>query len=181
MDLKLKTISKESIPEAISKAEIYRNLNEPEESESICHDILAVDPDNQRAITRFWGWLDHRRIYGNTDRPLRRSRKSLCPAHRSLRARIPSRPSGGTPRQGSDAQRPSSALRVRHVPQGHETFRGGRENPASSNNDDAMLRWRRCARLLDKMPAEFPTEHQPTFEDDDTAPIQASPWRVATK
>src|SRR6266436_2049386 len=44
MDLKLKTISKSGIPEAIAKAELYRYLNEPEEAESICRDILGADP-----------------------------------------------------------------------------------------------------------------------------------------
>jgi hypothetical protein len=46
MDLKLKTISKSGIGEAIAKAELYRYLNEPEEAESICRDILAADPQN---------------------------------------------------------------------------------------------------------------------------------------
>src|SRR5208283_4264177 len=50
VELKLKTISKDGIAEAISKAELYRYLNEPEESESICHDILAADPENQTAL-----------------------------------------------------------------------------------------------------------------------------------
>jgi len=49
MDLKLKTISKDGIAEALSKVELYRYLNEPEEAESICHDILAADPENQIA------------------------------------------------------------------------------------------------------------------------------------
>jgi len=44
MEIKLKTISKDGIAEAISKIELYRYLNEPEEAESICHDILAADP-----------------------------------------------------------------------------------------------------------------------------------------
>jgi hypothetical protein len=43
VDLKLKTIAKDCIPEAISKIELYRYLNEPEEAESICHDILAAE------------------------------------------------------------------------------------------------------------------------------------------
>src|SRR5260221_13373709 len=44
LDLKLKTISKSGIPAAIAKAELYRYLNEPEEAESICRDVLAADP-----------------------------------------------------------------------------------------------------------------------------------------
>src|SRR5215813_6926189 len=50
MELKLKTISKDGITEALSKVELYRYLNEAEEAESICHDILAADPENQLAL-----------------------------------------------------------------------------------------------------------------------------------
>ncbi len=49
MELKLKSISKAGIVEALGKAELYRFLNEPGETESICRDILAVEPDNQKA------------------------------------------------------------------------------------------------------------------------------------
>src|SRR5205085_4079129 len=50
MELKLKTISKDGITEALSKVDLYRYLNEPEEAESICHDILSADPENQPAL-----------------------------------------------------------------------------------------------------------------------------------
>ena len=46
----LKPIEKGSIPRAIEKAERYRFLNEPAEAESICRDILEVDPQNQKAL-----------------------------------------------------------------------------------------------------------------------------------
>ncbi|MBX6326821.1 MAG: hypothetical protein IRY93_12390, partial [Chthoniobacterales bacterium] len=46
----LKRLHKDAIPAALEKAEHYRLLNEPAEAESICLDILAVDPENQRAI-----------------------------------------------------------------------------------------------------------------------------------
>src|SRR4030088_2213511 len=49
MELTLKPISKDGIPEAISKAELYRYLNEPGEAESICRDILVADSENQTA------------------------------------------------------------------------------------------------------------------------------------
>ena len=45
----MKSISRAGIPEAIAKVELYRYLNEPEEAESICRDILAVDPEHQLA------------------------------------------------------------------------------------------------------------------------------------
>src|SRR5438309_12030072 len=50
MEFKLKTISQAGIPEAIAKAELYRSLNEPEEAESICRDILAAEPEHQLAL-----------------------------------------------------------------------------------------------------------------------------------
>src|ERR1700716_17258 len=46
----LKALSKEAIPAALEKATRYRLLNEPAEAESICLDVLKVDPENQEAI-----------------------------------------------------------------------------------------------------------------------------------
>ncbi|MBM4108735.1 MAG: hypothetical protein FJ255_07975 [Phycisphaerae bacterium] len=46
----LKTISRESIPRALTKAERYRLLNEPAQAESICRDVLAIDPANHDAL-----------------------------------------------------------------------------------------------------------------------------------
>ena len=45
----LKPLAKAAIPGALEKAERYRLLNEPLEAESICRDVLAVEPDNQQA------------------------------------------------------------------------------------------------------------------------------------
>jgi tetratricopeptide (TPR) repeat protein len=47
----LKPIHREAVPNALRKAELYRLLNESAQAESICYDILQVDPDNQRALT----------------------------------------------------------------------------------------------------------------------------------
>jgi hypothetical protein len=49
MDYKPKTITPAGVKEANNKAERYRFLNQPEEAESICLDVLAVDPQNQLA------------------------------------------------------------------------------------------------------------------------------------
>ena len=46
----LKTISPDGIPHALEKAERYRLLNDPAQAESICRDVLAVDPANQTAL-----------------------------------------------------------------------------------------------------------------------------------
>ena len=46
----LKPISQASVTGALAKAERYRLLNEPNEAESICRDILEVEPDNRQAL-----------------------------------------------------------------------------------------------------------------------------------
>ena len=51
MEFELKTLSPEAVNRALAKAERYRLLNEPGEAESICRDALAIEPDNQAALT----------------------------------------------------------------------------------------------------------------------------------
>jgi hypothetical protein len=50
MDFELKRITADGIPHALEKAERYRLLNDPEQAESICRDILAVDKANQDTL-----------------------------------------------------------------------------------------------------------------------------------
>lgn len=45
----LKPLSKAGVDAALHKAEQYRLLNQPRLAESICLDILAIDPENQKA------------------------------------------------------------------------------------------------------------------------------------
>jgi hypothetical protein len=45
----LKPIHRDSVDGSLAKAERYRLLNEPHEAESICRDILEVDPANRLA------------------------------------------------------------------------------------------------------------------------------------
>src|SRR5258708_9651533 len=46
----LKRLSEDAIPAALERALRYRLLNEPAEAESICHDVLRIDPENQEAL-----------------------------------------------------------------------------------------------------------------------------------
>ncbi|MGH7503373.1 MAG: hypothetical protein ACREL7_16725 [Longimicrobiales bacterium] len=46
----LKKLSRQGVDAALRKVERYRLLNEPWEAESICLDILAVEPENQPAL-----------------------------------------------------------------------------------------------------------------------------------
>jgi hypothetical protein len=45
----MKRLSKEAVGAALQKAERYRLLNEPSEAESICRDVLQADPGNAEA------------------------------------------------------------------------------------------------------------------------------------
>jgi len=46
-EFKLKKLSSDGVVAAIAKAEKYRLLNDPTMAESICHDILNIEPDNE--------------------------------------------------------------------------------------------------------------------------------------
>jgi hypothetical protein len=50
VSFQLKRISADGIPHALERAERYRLLNDPVQAESICHDVLAADADNQDAL-----------------------------------------------------------------------------------------------------------------------------------
>jgi tetratricopeptide (TPR) repeat protein len=50
MHFELKRLPASSLQAAVAKAAHYRDLNQPEEAESICRDVLAVDPSHQVAL-----------------------------------------------------------------------------------------------------------------------------------
>ena len=169
MELKLKTISASGIPEALSKVTLYRYLNEPEEAESICHDILVVDAQNQDALRmlgltitdQFTGQPGDR--YADAGSAFQRLEDTyerlyytglLC--ERRAKAQM---------RAGRPAQMLTGLF--------HEAMRyfEEAEKVHPPENDDAILRWNRCARLLETIPQAQEPRH-PTFEDDDTAPVQ---------
>ena len=48
--LELKSISKEGLQRAVDRAKHYRLLKDPEQAESICRDVLELDPDHQETL-----------------------------------------------------------------------------------------------------------------------------------
>lgn len=50
MNYELKRLPGSGLEGALAKAEHYRDLNQPDEAESICRDVLDVDPANQPAL-----------------------------------------------------------------------------------------------------------------------------------
>ena len=146
MELKLKPISKDGIPEAISKAELYRYLNEPGEAESICRDILAADAENQTALRllglsitdQFTGHASDRyneaeSTFQSLTDPYQRFYYAGILHERQAKAQL----AAGRPpytvaplfEQALDYFEKAEAVR----PHG---------------NDDAILRWNRCVRIL---------------------------------
>jgi tetratricopeptide (TPR) repeat protein len=49
MGFELKRLPRTSLDAAVAKAEHYRDLNQPEEAESICRDVLDLDPNHAKA------------------------------------------------------------------------------------------------------------------------------------
>jgi hypothetical protein len=143
----LKILSPEAVPRALAKAERYRLLNEPGEAESICLDALEVAPTNQEAITMLllaitdqfdadtsrvndaWKTVDrltteYERAYYSGIIYERRAKASLKHA----------KPRGG----------PRAYEWLREAMTCYEKA----ETLRSPNNDDALLRWNTCARLI---------------------------------
>jgi len=168
MDFKLKTISKSGIAEAITKVELYRSLNEPEEAESICLDILVADPQHMvgtrllgLAITdQFLGEGSDRygeamRIFQSLSDPYERFYYTGLLHERRAKAQL-------------RAGRSPHTL----MPLLEEALRcfGEAEKIHPPGNDDAILRWNRCVRLLQSRP-EFEWEGDfSVFEALDTPP-----------
>ena len=169
MELKLKTISNAGIPEAISKAELYRSLNEPEEAESICRDVLAVEPEHQLAL-RLLGLTITDQFCGDaSDRYGEVERLFLRLTERYERLYYTGLLHERRAKAQMHAGRPPLALR----PLFQEAMRcfAEAESIRPPGNDDAILRWNRCARLLQNHPG-FREEHEPeVFDAYDSSPI----------
>ena len=146
----LKTISHEAIPRATQKAERYRLLNQSWATESICLDILEIDPANQPvlvmlllAITDQFG-----PGVGRARRGGRARSSSGSPTRTSARTTPASSTSGS-----AHAQLASGAMHAEAM--AHATLRSAMdsfeeaEQLRQPGNDDAILRWNTCQRTLD--------------------------------
>jgi hypothetical protein len=145
----LKTLSPEGLPRALEKADRYRLLNEPLLAQSICLDILAIDPHNQQALATLILALTDQFSHGyrieDTD-PDTLLPKLTNPYDRSYYAGLIAE-RRATALLDHDAPH-SDALAHDHLTAAMEYF----EQAAAlrpKGNDDALLRWNTCARLLD--------------------------------
>jgi len=160
----LKHLSREAVPKALERAERYRLLNEPGEAESICIDVLRVEPDNGQAIVMLL--------------------LALTDLFEEDRARALSRSRELLPRLADDysrayyagiiCERWAKASLKRSVPSSrdaaYQSFAEAMgwfekaEALRPPGNDEALLRWNTCARILARhelAPShEERTEHQ---------------------
>ena len=148
MTLPLKTLSRDAIPRALERADRYRLLNEPLQAESICLDILKIDPDNQTALVTLLLALadqfDHgyrlaeiepKAVIARLKSEYERAYYAGIVAERRAKAFLDHDASHTGPLAHDFL---ASAM------QHYEEAAGIRP----SGNDDALLRWNTCARLM---------------------------------
>jgi hypothetical protein len=163
MNFELKPLSTRSIPEALAKAERYRLLNESKLSESICLDILAIEPAHQQALIslllartdQFGGNVTAAKaqevlpmIQGSYERAYYAG--IIC--ERIGHARL---------RQGGPGSAQIAYQALREAMEHYEQAEALRP----PGNDDAILRWNTCARVImqnrETWPVPIKEEFQP--------------------
>ncbi len=144
----LKQLSADAIPAALEKALRYRLLNEPGTAESICHDVLQIEPENQQglvtlllAITdRFGkgysvGITQAQEVLSQLHDPYERTYYAGIICERRAKAQLQQ----GHPGSGHDAYE----LLCEAM-----TWYEKAESLRPARNDDALLHWNTCARLI---------------------------------
>jgi hypothetical protein len=146
MDFELKPISHQGVAEALEKVERYRLLNEPSLAESICLDVLHVEPGNQRALVMLLLSLTDQ--FGQGVAPARA--QEILPKLKNDYERAYY--------EGIIHERQAYALTRQESPSAQDAFRKAMacyeqaEHLRPTRNDDAILRWNTCARVLMKIP-----------------------------
>jgi hypothetical protein len=150
VEFELKSISAQGIPEALEKAHRYRLLNEPSQAESICLDILHIQPANQAALTTLLLAITDQFDADGTPKRAREVLEKLTGEYerayyagmileRSARARMRL----GIPGTGSKAYEEFAAAM---------DWYERAEAMRPPGNEDAILRWNTCARTLMRHP-----------------------------
>lgn len=146
----LKPLSKAAIPAAIAKAKHYRLLNEPSAAESICRDILRVEPDHRESlIVLILATCDQfgkgykmangqvLEIIGRLEDEYERSYYTGISHERRGMSSL---------RSGS----PGASFMAYECFKEAMTWYDKAEKLAAEDNDDPILRWNTCARLIER-------------------------------
>lgn len=165
---KLKPISREAIPRAIQKAERYRLINQSWAAESICRDVLEIDPANQQVLVMFVLTLtdqladDHGRIMKEVHEALPRITDAY---QRTYYTGIASERSGqAVLHRGGMGSGAMASEALRDAMGWYERA----EEIRPPGNDDALLRWNTCARLISgnsQLEPHAEPAYEPALED----------------
>lgn len=144
----LKPIHQDAIPLAIEKAHHYRLLNEPSAAESICLDVLEIDPENQQALVNLLLALTDRIAGGYAIGATQA--KEVLPRIKDEYQRayyagiICERQAKALLNQGGPGTKFDAYEWLREAMDLYEKAEAIRP----SGNDDSILRWNACARII---------------------------------
>ena len=162
-----KPISKDAIPSALAKAERYRLLNEPGEAESICLDVLQIEPGNQDAlVTLILALTDafpQHGSHGMASRAEELARRLTDQYEQEYYAGIVHERRAKAALQRDSFHSTSSAVGWLH--DALACFERA-EALKPAHNDDAVLRWNACARLLQRLPQTVVDTHAEPIESE---------------
>jgi hypothetical protein len=150
MKLELKRLRPEAIESALKRAEHYRLLNEPLQAESICLDVLECAPGNQQALILLL--LARTDQFGQTTGVRVEDARALLPAlageyERAYYAGIICERWGKAGlRDNHPGAGPAAYDWLRQAMAWYETA----QPLGEKGNDDPLLRWNACARLIDR-------------------------------
>jgi hypothetical protein len=164
--MELKPITQEGIPAALQKAERYRLLNESSAAESICLDVLEIDSSNQEALISLLLSITDQFTDELSD-GVHRAREVL-PRIRDEYERIYyagiicERRARAQLHRGALGSGEVAAQWFRQAMDWYERAEGMRP----SGNDEAILRWNTCVRMLARHErAHTPADYEPALED----------------
>jgi hypothetical protein len=150
--LHLKPLSPEAIPGALAKAERYRLLNEPGQAESICLDVLHIDPANQQALVMLILALTEQ--FAEQPSVAMQHAREMLPRLEDPYSRIYyagiicERRASAQLAQGGHGAAEAAREWLKEALEHY----GEAEACRPPNNDDAILRWNACVRLLQRHP-----------------------------
>jgi len=154
MQFELKPISAAGIDEALEKAARYRLLGEPSLAESICLDVLRIDAANQRALILLLLALTDQFGHGISPAKAREILPRLKDEYQRqyYNGIVWERSAHAQLRKASPTAAFTAYDAFRHAMECYEEAMELR--PAG--NDDAILRWNTCARVLMRNPSLRP-------------------------
>ena len=153
----LKQLSKSAVPAALAQAQRYRLLNEPAEAESICLDVLRVDPDNQDALVTLILSYTDQFPDGSAARPAAAAEKAVAQLTDDYRrfyysGIIRERRGKAVLKHDRPGSGRSAQEWLRDAMRCYERAEAIRPE----DNDEAVLRWNTCARILMDLPVSEP-------------------------